>query len=72
LVTTSTTTTAHVTYRRDPEDPTLWLVADDDEPRAHSYGRTLDEARANAREAVAVWRGVDVSAVELVERVEGD
>ena len=42
-----------VTFRRDPVDD-AWLVEVDGLPDVYTYGRTLAEAAANAREAIAV------------------
>ena len=46
-------TTYSVTCRRDPRDD-AWLVEVDGMPDVHTFGRTLAEAAANAREAIAV------------------
>ena len=40
-------------------DDHVWLVRDRDEPRCHSYGRTLIQADKNIREAMSAWFDVD-------------
>jgi predicted RNase H-like HicB family nuclease len=44
-----------VTVRRDPADRTAWLVNVVGAPGAHTFGRSLTEARRNAIEVVALW-----------------
>lgn len=46
-------TTYSVTFRRGPRDD-AWLVEVDGMPDVRTFGRTLAEAAANAREAIAV------------------
>ena len=55
-----------VTYRRDPEDDT-WLVEVGGLPDVCMFGRTVDKAAVNAREAIAVTMNVEVSAVRFEE-----
>jgi len=43
-----------------------WLVEDFDEPRIHSFGRTVAKARANIVDAAALWYDIDHEAVEVV------
>ena len=59
-------TTYSVTYRRDPGDD-AWLVDVEGMPDVHTFGRTLEEAAVNAREAIAVTVDADESKVELQE-----
>ena len=59
-------TTYSVTYRRDPGDD-AWLVDVEEMADVHTFGRTLEEAAVNAREAIAVTVDVDESDVELEE-----
>lgn len=59
--------TYSVTYRRDPGDD-AWLVEVDDMPDVYTFGRTLEEAAVNAREAIAVTADTSESEVELNER----
>lgn len=50
-------TTKHikVTVRRDPEDRTAWLVNVTGTPGAHTFGRSLREAKRHGIEMVALW-----------------
>lgn len=41
------------------EDDRVWLVEFPDEPGCHTFGDTLEEARANAREALQAWLDTD-------------
>ncbi len=59
-------TTYSVTYRRDPGDD-AWLVDVEGMPDVYTFGRTLEEAAVNAREAIAVTVDADESKVELQE-----
>ena len=60
-------TTYAVTYSRDPSDD-AWLVEVEGMPDVHTFGRTLEEAAVNAREAIAVTVDASGSAVEMEER----
>ncbi len=60
----------HVTYRREPDG--TWLVHVDGDDRLHTYGRTVNRARAAIREVIAMWHDTDEDDVELVERLELD
>jgi predicted RNase H-like HicB family nuclease len=44
-----------VTVGRDPEDRATWLVEVVGTPGAHSFGRSLLEAKGHAVEVVALW-----------------
>ena len=59
-------TTYSVTYRRDPSDD-AWLVEVDGMPDVCTFGRTIEEAAVNAREAIAVTVDASESEVELEE-----
>jgi predicted RNase H-like HicB family nuclease len=54
---------------RDPGSD-AWLVEFDGEPRAHTYGRNLEEARENAREVAVLW--FDADAVVMFDLDLGD
>ena len=58
--------TYSVTYRRGSGDD-AWLVDVDGMPDVCTFGRTLDEAAVNAREAIAVTVDASESDVELEE-----
>ncbi len=47
----------------------FWEVELVEEPRVHTFGRTLAKARAHIREASAVWFDVDEDAFDLVEEM---
>ena len=59
--------TYSVTYRRDHSDD-AWLIEIEGMPDVFTFGRTLEEAAANAREAVAVTVDASESEVQLEER----
>jgi predicted RNase H-like HicB family nuclease len=44
-----------VIVRRDPEDSRVWLVNVVGEPGAHTFGRSLAEAKRHGTEVVALW-----------------
>ena len=48
-----------VTVRRDPEDRSVWLVNVVGTPGAHTFGRSLVEAKRHAVEVVALWFELD-------------
>lgn len=58
-----------VVYRRDPEDD-AWLVEIEGMVDVHTFGRTLDEASVNTREAIAVTVDCEPDEIELEEHVE--
>ena len=62
---------ATIAYRVvfEPDDNNSWFVRCPTVPEAHSQGRTMTEARANIREAIAVVLDIDPSAFGLVEEV---
>jgi predicted RNase H-like HicB family nuclease len=62
-------TTYRVTYRRDTDDD-AWLVDIDGLDDVHTFGRTLEEAAVNAREAIAVTVDVEPDDVDLDEHVD--
>lgn len=61
------TTTYTAVFERGHDD--FWEVELVEEPRVHTFARTLTKARAHIREATAVWFDVDEGAFELVEDV---
>ena len=52
-----------------PDDQGNWLVHIDEEPRVHTYGRTLASARKNIAEALALWLDQD-DAPDFTERID--
>jgi predicted RNase H-like HicB family nuclease len=44
-----------VTVRRDPEDRSAWLVNVVGAPGAHTFGRSLAEAKRHGLEVLALW-----------------
>jgi len=65
MATVSMTYTA--TFERDEEG--FWLVELVEEPRVHSYGRTLAKARDHIRDAAALWFEVAPEALHFLEDV---
>lgn len=54
-----------VIVRRDPEDVGYWLVNLADEPGAHTFGRSLAEAKRNAVEVIALWYELEPEAFDI-------
>ncbi len=54
-------------YERDRDG--YWLVELADEPRVHSYGRTLTKARTHILDAAALWYEVDPDRLVVVDDV---
>ena len=54
-------------FERDEEG--FWLVELIEEPRVHTYGRTLAKARDHIRDATALWFEVAPDAVVLIEDI---
>lgn len=55
------------TFERDDEG--FWLVELVEEPRIHTYGRTLAKARDHIRDATALWFDVAPETFTLVEDI---
>jgi predicted RNase H-like HicB family nuclease len=51
------------------DDNDHWFVDAIDVPGAHSHGRTLDAARRNIREAIALVLEIDDEGVDLDDHV---
>ena len=56
------------TVRLEQEIDGRWSVELEEEPRAHTWGKTIDQALARMREAVALWFQTDESSMELVPK----
>lgn len=54
-----------VMLRRDPDDGTAWLVNITGTPGAHTFGRSLTEARRHAVEVVALWFEIEPEDFEI-------
>ena len=54
-----------VTLRRDPEDSRYWLANVVGEPGAHTFGRSLAEAKRHTIEVVALWYELEPDQVEI-------
>lgn len=54
-----------VTIRRDPEDHSFWLVNVVGQPGAHTFGRSLAEAKRHALELVALWFELEPQQFEI-------
>lgn len=54
-----------VTVRRDPEDRTAWLVNVVGQPGAHTFGRSLAEAKRHGSEVVALWFELEPTEFEI-------
>ena len=48
-----------VVVRRDPEAANIWLAKIVNESGAHTFGRSLAEAKRRAVEMVALWHDID-------------
>jgi predicted RNase H-like HicB family nuclease len=57
--------TAVYRYERQPDGGAAWIVELAEEPRCHTFGRTLRAAQRNIREAAAAWYEVEPSQVEV-------
>lgn len=56
------------TARLEKEHDGRWSVELDEEPRVHTWGKTIDQALTRIREAAAMWFETDETAIELVPR----
>jgi predicted RNase H-like HicB family nuclease len=61
--------TAVYRYERQPDGGAAWIVELAEEPRCHTFGRTLRAAQRNIREAAAAWYEVKPSQVEVDDDV---
>jgi predicted RNase H-like HicB family nuclease len=61
------TTSYTATFDRDEEG--FWLVELVEEPRVHTYGRTLAKAREHIRDATALWFEIAPDAITIVEDI---
>jgi predicted RNase H-like HicB family nuclease len=56
------------TARLERESDGRWSVELEEEPRVHTWGKTIDQALNRMREAAAWWFQTDESSIELVPR----
>lgn len=56
------------TGRLEREDDGRWTVELEEEPRVHTWGKTVGQALARTREAAALWFQTDEDHIELVPR----
>ena len=56
------------TARLEQEDDGRWSVELEEEPRVHTWGKTVDQALTRMKEAAAMWFDTDDSAIDLVPR----
>jgi predicted RNase H-like HicB family nuclease len=54
-----------VTVKKDPEDRSAWLVNVAGQPGAHTFGRSLAEAKRHAIEVVALWFELEPDRFEI-------
>lgn len=54
-----------VVVSRDPEEANIWLAKIPNERGAHTYGRSLAEAKRKAVEMVALWHDIDPRNVHI-------
>lgn len=54
-----------VVVRRDPDDPSAWLANVSGVRGAHTFGRSLGEAKRRAVEMTAVWYDVEPQAIQI-------
>jgi predicted RNase H-like HicB family nuclease len=54
-----------VIVRRDPDDSRAWLVNLAGEPGAHTFGRSLAEAKRHGTEVVSLWFELEPAAFEI-------
>jgi predicted RNase H-like HicB family nuclease len=56
------------TARLEKEVDGRWSVELEEEPRVHTWGKTIDQALTRTREAAALWFQTDEASIELVPR----
>ena len=54
-----------IVIRRDPEDHTVWLVNVVGHPGAHTFGRSIAQARRHAIEMIALWADVEPASFDV-------
>ena len=56
------------TARLEHESDGRWSVELEEEPRVHTWGKTIDQALTRMREAAALWFQTDEASIELTAR----
>ncbi|MDE3202726.1 MAG: type II toxin-antitoxin system HicB family antitoxin [Acidobacteriota bacterium] len=56
------------TARLEKEADGRWSVELEEEPRVHTWGKTIDQALNRMREAAALWFQTDEASIDLVPR----
>jgi len=56
------------TARLEREKDGRWSVELEEEPRVHTWGKTVDQALARMREAAALWFQIGEDQIELVPK----
>jgi predicted RNase H-like HicB family nuclease len=56
------------TARLEQENDGRWSVELEEEPRVHTWGKTIDQALNRMREAAALWFRTDEALIDLVPR----
>jgi predicted RNase H-like HicB family nuclease len=56
------------TARLEREKDGRWTVELKEEPRVHTWGKTVDQALARTREAAALWFQIEEDQIELLPR----
>lgn len=56
------------TARLERERDGRWTVELEEEPRVHTWGKTVEQALARVREAAALWFQIDEDDIELMPR----
>jgi predicted RNase H-like HicB family nuclease len=56
------------TARLEREKDRRWTVELEEEPRVHTWGKTVDQALTRMREATALWFQIEEDQIELVPR----
>ena len=56
------------TARLEQEKDGRWTVELEEEPRVHTWGKTVEQALARMREAAALWFETDEASIDLTRR----
>ena len=56
------------TARLEREEDGRWTIELEEEPRVHTWGKTVDQALTRMREAAALWFDTDEDLIELIAR----